>query len=71
MLTIFFPAAILLLAPGDLGRNLIWLGLSVPLLWAGAMLYSYWDEKSWRPLVAMGFLSASSVLVILISEPLI
>jgi len=67
-LTLLFPSALLFILPGDLVNNLMWLGIMSPVIWTLAMLYSYWDEKPWRPLLVMSTISVLSIVIVLILE---
>lgn len=49
--TILLSAAILVRAPGAFDQKALWVGLAVPLIWLGFMLYAYWDAKGWRTAV--------------------
>ena len=64
--TILFTSALIVALPYDLTAKLIWLGMSVPLVWCGAMLYCYWDCVAWRPVAVLSSLSACAAIVILI-----
>ncbi len=68
LFTVLVPSALLLILPGELGTNLIWLGLGTPLLWTIIMLYAYWDHLPWRPTVVLTTLCIISAIVIISVE---
>lgn len=44
--------------------------LVMPLIWAGLMVWSYWDAKSWRPAAIYASISVVSLMAIITAEPL-
>lgn len=65
LFTILLTSALIVAVPYDLTAKLIWVGMSVPLVWAGAMFYCYWDDQPWRPVAVLSSLSACAVIVII------
>jgi len=56
--------------PGELRSRAFLVVLLVPLIWAGLMVYAYWDTRSWRPAATCATTATLSALVILTSDPL-
>ena len=38
----------IMIMPGDLINNLIWLSLIFPLIWIALQFWCYWDASKWR-----------------------
>ena len=56
--TLISTAGIMIM-PGDLANNLIWLSLLFPLIWIALQFWCYWDASKWR--VSGGLISLSIV----------
>ena len=55
----------IMMMPGDLANNLIWLTLIFPLIWIALQFWCYWDASKWR--VACGLISLCVVSGLLVS----
>lgn len=67
VMMIFLASAILVLIGFKPLSNVYWLALSTPILWLGAMFYSYWDDKAWRPPVVLSVIILVSIIIIIMN----
>ncbi|MEM6709385.1 MAG: hypothetical protein AAF648_11420 [Pseudomonadota bacterium] len=47
--TAVVATAFIVVGPGELRTRAFSVVLITPLLWAGLMVYAYWDSRAWRP----------------------
>lgn len=60
----------LVVGPGEIRARAFAMVLLSPLLWAVFMVAAYWDARSWRPAAVYAGLTALSVAVVLLADPL-
>ena len=63
-------SACMMLMPGDVTNNLIWLTLLFPLIWMALQFWCYWDASKWRVLGGTLALCIASGAVIFTAAPL-
>ena len=60
----------IMIMPGDLTNNLIWLTLIFPLIWISLQFWCYWDASKWRVACGLMFLCIVSGLLVSTIPPL-
>lgn len=65
--TIFLSSALLLALPGNFAVRALWITILVPVVWAGFMTYSYWDQKAWRTVTVLGAFSIAGIIIVILS----
>ena len=62
-------AALLLILPVPFADLALWVALSVPLVWAAAQFWCYWDRRAWRPAAGLIGASVAGALTVLLVPP--
>jgi len=68
--TLFVSAAILKLLPGNFGDNVLWYGVTMPVIWVSVQTWVYWEDKAWRaPTLLLAATAVSSAIVAFAPSP--
>ena len=68
--TLILSAGLLKLAPGAFGDTVLWYAVTMPLLWASAIIWVYWEKKAWRvPAGLFAMMAVGGVLVYALPSP--
>ncbi|MEM9172350.1 MAG: hypothetical protein AAGA84_06555 [Pseudomonadota bacterium] len=67
--TVLGSAGLLLVLPTEFKPTIIWMSLATPLIWAGLMLWCYWDTRAWRPATGMIAITVLGVIAVIVVPP--
>ncbi|MEM6573664.1 MAG: hypothetical protein AAF736_05295 [Pseudomonadota bacterium] len=67
--TILLTSALMLAFPGPVRERILWIAMTSPLIWVGAMFWCYWDARPRRPMAALLSISLISGMVIWVVPP--
>lgn len=62
-------SALSLLLPGEFVLSMIWVGVTLPIVWMLLLLWCYADNHRWRPLSGMIAISVVAGILLLVLEP--
>jgi len=66
---VLLAGALLVAAPGPVPERILWLGLTLPLIWVGIMIQAYRAAHIWRFAGVLGIVTGASAAAVALLPP--